>query len=40
MKQVTLKSAEFAKVKLERCARILLKVQELLTDQMYYIGIH
>jgi len=30
----------FAKVKLERCAKILLKIQELLTDQMYYIGIH
>ena len=40
MKQVNLKSVEFAKYKLERCAKILLKVQELLTDQMYYIGIH
>ena len=40
MKQVNLQSVEFAKYKLERCAKILLKVQELLTDQMYYIGIH
>jgi len=40
MKQVNLRSVEFAKYKLERCAKILLKVQELLTDQMYYIGIH
>lgn len=40
MRQVTLQSVEFAKFKLERCAKILLKVQELLTDQMYYIGIH
>jgi len=40
MKQVNLRSVEFAKFKLERCAKILLKVQELLTDQMYYIGVH
>jgi hypothetical protein len=40
MTQVNLRSVEFAKYKLERCAKILLKVQELLTDQMYYIGIH
>lgn len=37
---MNLRSVEFAKFKLERCAKILLKVQELLTDQMYYIGIH
>jgi hypothetical protein len=40
MRQVSLRSVEFAKLKLERCAKILLEVQELLTDQMYYIGIH
>ena len=40
MRQVNLRSVEFAKFKLERCAKILLEVQELLTDQMYYIGIH
>jgi hypothetical protein len=40
MRQVNLQSVEFAKFKLEKCAKILLKVQELLTDQMYYIGIH
>lgn len=40
MRQVNLQSVEFAKFKLERCAKILLTVQEHLTDQMYYIGIH
>lgn len=40
MKHVNLQSVEFAKYKLEKCAKILLKVQEILTDQMYYIGIH
>jgi hypothetical protein len=40
MREVTLKSVEFAKFKLERCAKILLLVQEHLTDQMYFIGIH
>ena len=40
MKKVNLKSVEFAKYKLERCAKILLKIQEILTDQMSYIGIH
>ena len=33
-------SIEFAKLKLEKSAKILLKIQEQLTDQMYYIGIH
>lgn len=40
MRQVNLRSVEFAKFKLERCAKILLVVQEQLTDQMYFIGIH
>ena len=40
MKEVTLKTVDFTKTKLERCAKILLKVQEQLTDKMYYIGIH
>jgi len=37
---VNLRSVEFAQFKLERCAKILLEVQELLTDQLYYIGVH
>lgn len=40
MRQVNLRSVEFAQFKLERCAKILLEVQELLTDQLYYIGVH
>ena len=40
MKEFSLRAVEFAKLKLERCAKILLEIQELLTDQMYFIGIH
>lgn len=40
LKNLTSKAIEYAKLMLERCAKILLKVQEQLTDQMYYIGIH
>jgi hypothetical protein len=32
MKQINLKSVEFAKIKLDKCAKILLKLQEILTD--------
>ena len=36
--EADLKQIELIKQKLERCARILLRVQELLTNQVYYIG--
>ena len=32
MKEVSLKTVEFTKTKLEKCAKILLKIQEQLTD--------
>jgi hypothetical protein len=35
-----IKAVEFAKTKLERNAKILLRVQELMTNQVYYIGVH
>lgn len=40
LRQVTVRTVDFAKVKLERCAKILLQIQELLTEQMYFVGIH
>jgi hypothetical protein len=38
--EADLKQIELIKAKLERNARILLRVQELLTNQVYYIGVH
>jgi len=35
-----LRAIEFVKQKLERNAKILLKVQDLLTNQVYFIGLH
>jgi hypothetical protein len=40
LKNLSSESIEFARLKLEKSAKILLKIQEQLTDQMYYIGIH
>jgi len=35
-----LNAIEFVKAKLERNAKVLLRVQELVQNQIYYIGIH
>lgn len=38
--QADMKHVELVKGKLERNASILLKVQELITNQVYFIGVH
>lgn len=38
--QADIKQVDLVKGKLERNASILLKVQELITSQVYYIGLH
>jgi hypothetical protein len=38
--QADMKHVDLVKGKLERNASILLKVQELLTNQVYFIGLH
>ena len=37
---VDMESAQALKVKLQQCATFLLKAQEYLTNQVFYIGVH